>query len=599
MGAPATANPGGPSGTARIDGTLGPRARLWTVLAAFLALYLASPGILTRDGLGWLAPLGVAGWALAAARPGRRAFLMETIGSAVGWTLILSWAGKVYWALLVWIGPGMGIYMALQGLALRRLARRFPLAVAAPAAWMLSETVRASLEPPFGFQWMRLGTWLHHVEPLNQAARLFGIGGLSLVAAALGGLVADLVRGRRDAVALAAGLAPLALALVAPWLVPPGASVPGPELLLVQPGTAQARKMGAGDPWDLFGEAVALTRAGVAQARAAGRPPADLVAWGETMLHRPVMAPGLAEAVESGVAPPPWWGGPELTGESVRLFDELQRNWVDVGLFGGRGQRPAERPGEGALEPGTAFVSGADFWTVAEGVVRRMNAVFLWEAPGRAADPVGKHHLVPTGETMMGLERIDLVREVMVAMAGYIPDLLPDEDPDRTLAFTARDGRTYELGISICFDNAFDDPYTLPLRRGPTDFHLVASNEAWFELSQEADQMVAFSRLQAIATDRSVVRATNSGVSIVLDPRGRELGRILGRARGGGALRDRESTGTLSVGVPVPAREARARTTPWVRFGRAWAWGWILGSLALLALAGRTGTDGNRVRGGG
>jgi apolipoprotein N-acyltransferase len=96
-----------------------------------------------------------------------------------------------------------------------------------------------------------------------------------------------------------------------------------------------------------------------------------------------------------------------------------------------------------------------------------------------------------------------------------------------------------------------------------------------------------------------VVRATNSGVSIVLDPRGRELGRILGRARGGGALRDRESTGTLSVGVPVPAREARARTTPWVRFGRAWAWGWILGSLALLALAGRTGTDGNRVRGGG
>ena len=323
------------------------------------------------------------------------------------------------------------------------------------------------------------------------------------------------------------------------------------------------------------------------EARDAGRPPADLVAWGETMFPRPVIDPALAGALEAGAGPPPWWRGPELTPDFARQMEALQRNWVDVGLFGGSDpERGGGRGGGGALGPGTAFLTGADHWTVADGVVRRMNAVFLWEGPGPASEPVGKLHLVPTGETMMGLERFALVRGLMDRMAGYLPDLLEDTDPDRTLAFTARDGRRYEVGLSICFDNAFDDPYAAPLRRGPVDFHLVASNEAWFELSQEADQMVAFSRLQAIATDRSVVRATNSGVSIVLGPDGRELGRVLGLPRGGGPPRDRESTGTLSTGVPVPPPGASGARTPWVRFGGALSWALVLVPLGLLALAG-------------
>jgi apolipoprotein N-acyltransferase len=514
---------------------------------------------------------------------------MECAAGAVGWTLILSWAGKVHPGLLLWIGPGMGLYMGLQGIALRRMARLAPLALAAPAAWMLSETVRAALEPPFGFQWMRLGTWAHAIPGVNQAARLFGIGGLGWVIAALGGLAADALqrlaaRRRVGWPALAAGLGPLGLALAAPILAPPGPSVAGPEVLLVQPGTAQARKMEPEDPFDLFEEAVALTRAGVRSARAAGRPPADLVAWGETMLHAPVIDPSLEDAVAAGARPAPWARLGELDRERVRRWDELSRAWIDDAIFGRSGRAEAD----GALEPGTAFVAGAEYWTAPAGVVRRQNAVFLWEGPGRPAGPVAKLHLVPTGETMMGLERFALVRRAVEALAGYVPDLLAGSRALRRLPFRARDGRTYRLGVSICFDNAFDDAFARPLREGELDFHLVASNEAWFELSQEADQMVAFSRLEAIATDRAVVRATNSGVSLVLGPTGEELGRLLGVPRGGGPPRDRESAGTLSLSVPVPEAGNSGRMTPWVRWGRIWSSLWIAGPALLLASAGRS-----------
>ena len=57
--------------------------------------------------------------------------------------------------------------------------------------------------------------------------------------------------------------------------------------------------------------------------------------------------------------------------------------------------------------------------------------------------------------------------------------------------------------------------------------------------------------------------------------------------RGGGPPRDRESAGTLSVQIPVPAAGAAERQTPWVRWARAWSWLWILGPSLLLAFGRR------------
>jgi apolipoprotein N-acyltransferase len=525
------------------------------------------------------------------------------------WAGITSWTALVYAGTIAIMGPGYGLYMAVQGATLRRFARRLPLSIAAPLAWLLIETVRAQLPPPFGLPWMRLGTHLHDASWINGSARVWGTGGLSFVLASLGGFAADVWNslagwpGARDPggddrartrlrwPAITGGLAPLALGVVFALAVPAPETVDGPRILLVQPAIPQSRKMQSNSAEADFEQSLELTRRSLAEARAAGEPAPDVVAWGETMLRAYVVDPTLPSAMESGTRVDPWWG--KLTLEWVRGYQAQQREWVDGVLFG------AGRRNGGVLPPGTVFIAGAEHWLPRDGRVRRKNAVFVWQGPGVPQGPASKRHLVPGAETMLGLEQYPWVRDVIFDIANYVPDLISgDEDPP-ALSFTTRDGRAYRFGVSVCFDNAFDDAFTEPMRRGEIDFHGVFSNEAWFLEGQEKDQMLAFTRLIAIATGRSVVRATNSGLTTVIAPDGRELGRV--RDANG---HDREVPGTLRVTVPVPASNTAstspvevwppdatqpARATPFVRLEYAWVALWIGVPLAVLALFFKTG----------
>ena len=548
-----------------MQATLNPGPRALGVGGAMLLLFLASPGVVSADGSSWIAVAAVALWSACASRPGRAAFWVEAAVATPAWAGICLWAAYVWWGNLVVIGPGMGLYTAGGGWLLRRLGRRWPLPVATAAAWMLMETVRSVLMPPFGFPWMRLGTHLHHVGWLAGSARLWGLGGLSLVIASLGGTLAWLVRrpGPGGRLGLAAGLAPTLAAVAAAALTRAPETVDGPRVLLVQPAIPQERKMLAPDPSKLFLDTLELTQRGLRAAEAAGES-TDLVVWGETMLHMPVMEPGLADRLRSGEVGFDPWVAHALTADDVTLWTEVLQSWLEDGVFS-------------VLPAGTAFACGAEYFREHRGRVRRQNSVFVWESVDRRAGPVSKRHLVPGAETMLGLERFGFVRSAIQSIAGYLPDLLAFEESGRTLAFTDRGGRTWSFGVSVCFDNAFDDVFTLPLRQGDADFHLVASNEAWFRTSLEFDQMMAFSRIQALATGRSVVRATNSGVSAVIGPDGAEVGRLVVDGA------DRAVPGTLRRTVPVPA--SAGSRTPFVRAPWAWTTLWILGPAVLLALA--------------
>ncbi len=568
--------------------------RLSALALAFALLYFASPGVLARDALWPLALAGVALWARFASAPAHGAARVEFLAGGLGGCGVMSWAAYVYEGSLVFIGVGFGLYFVAQGWALRRLAGRFPLALAAPLAWLLFETLRASLEPPFGIQWMRLGTYLHAVTPIRGAARVFGFGGLSWVLAALAGLLADLwahfrpLAGapRKPNLALAAvfGAGPLLAACVLARVVPPPQTVDGPRVMLVQPGFEQARKRDPEAADEVHRRQLQLTAQSFAEAAAAGEPAPDLVAWGETMYRDYAVGPEVAPAMAAGARFPAWRGSgwPEDLSEQVAIW---QRYWIDELLFGtGRAR------GRGAVPAGTAFASGVEYITAIDGELRIKNSVLLWPGPGQAPrGPASKLHRVPGAETMLGLERSAWVREQIFAIARYVPDLAPADGDDPVLSFDSRDGRNWRMGVCVCFDNAFDDVFTGPVRLADVDFHAVFSNEAWFERSQEADQMMAFSQLAAIATGRAVVRATQSGISAVIGPDGVEVARL---------EVDGESkmvAGTLRATVPTPAEGARSpfearadarprALTPFVRFERAWTGLWLaLGALALLA----------------
>jgi apolipoprotein N-acyltransferase len=547
---------------------LAPLRRLGLQLAGWLALVLAGPGILAPDGVWLLAVPGVALWAASASRPGRGAFWVEWLASSLAWAWICGWAWHVWPGSLLFIGPANGLYACLATWLLRRLARTAPLALAAPLAWIGVETAKSLLEPPFGFPWMRLGTHFHAADWILGSARVWGVIGLGFVLAALGGGLVDLVRsgGAKLARTGALAVAPLFVGVLLSARVAAPETVDGPRLLLVQPGIPQQRKMESRGGKELFLDGCKRTQEGLDRVRAGVEAEPDLVCWGETMLGIPVLDRGLKGAVESGARTDPWVGF-TADAEWIDGWLDVEDNWIAGALFG--------RAGGGALLPaGASFLAGAETFVAHEGRVRRKNSVVLWNADGARAGVASKVHLVPSAETMIGLERFAFVRTAIGALAGYVPDLLADDEAG-VLELASRDGRRWRFGASVCFDNAFDDPYTGPARAGELAFHLIVSNEAWYRESHEVDQMIAFSRLEAVQTGRAVVRATNSGVSALIGADGRELARLVVDGR------DREVGGTLAVTVPVP--EPGTGPTPYVRSERVWQVLAVLGPAILLA----------------
>ncbi|VAW58028.1 Apolipoprotein N-acyltransferase / Copper homeostasis protein CutE [hydrothermal vent metagenome] len=77
------------------------------------------------------------------------------------------------------------------------------------------------------------------------------------------------------------------------------------------------------------------------------------------------------------------------------------------------------------------------------------------------------------------------------------------------------------IGVSICFEDAFDRDI---LRDLPEATMLVnVSNDAWFEDSPEPWQHHQIARMRALETGRTLLRATNTGVSSVIGPKGNVL----------------------------------------------------------------------------
>lgn len=542
---------------------LRPTTRLLAVGSAWLLLLLATPGFVHPDGFLSLAFLALVLWALFAARPGPKAFWIEWLAAAVGLSAQVFWNVNVLWLTLLAVAIVPAAYMAFAGIVLRRLARVLPIALAAPVAWIGLETLNGVVEPPFGFGWMRFGHHAHDHAFLLGAMRVVGVGGVGYALAALAGLAADAWRARVERRALGrfpilAAAIPAVLVIVASLATSPPETRAGPRVLLVQPDFKAVRKQKGAEPLVAFDELVALTRRGLVDAERTGRP-ADIVAWGETVFPFALAEPTLDAAFDRGVRAAPWAERP-IERRHIEYWHEAERELVQRALFGVDSTRRV-------IPVGTLFLTGAEEFVERDGLLRRANAIVAFGESGQRIGRGGKIHLVPGGESLAGLERIDWVRDTAFALAGYVPDLVADAQAS-VVALTLRDGRTVHVGLTVCFDNTYDGPYTEPTRRGPLDFHLIASNEAWYVETWEFDQMVAFSRCIAAATGRSMVRATNSGISIVIGPDGRDMARLRGASG-----KDRNEPGVLIAEVPIPARETGP--TPYARAEPVLRAGWI------------------------
>ena len=80
----------------------------------------------------------------------------------------------------------------------------------------------------------------------------------------------------------------------------------------------------------------------------------------------------------------------------------------------------------------------------------------------------------------------------------------------------------YTFAPLVCFDSIFQNFSREAVKKG-ADIIFVATNDSWYKSTRGVYEHKNFSVLRAIETGRPVVRAANTGISCIIDPRGNTL----------------------------------------------------------------------------
>ncbi len=123
-----------------------------------------------------------------------------------------------------------------------------------------------------------------------------------------------------------------------------------------------------------------------------------------------------------------------------------------------------------------------------------------------------KRHLVPFGEYLPWPELLGGVIDFFdIPMSDFSKG---DDETPPVLQVAGQ-----KAGISICYEDAFGEEIVAAL---PEATLLInASNDAWFGDSMAPWQHLQIARMRALETARYLVRATNTGVSAIIDEQGR------------------------------------------------------------------------------
>ena len=385
------------------------------------------------------------------------------------------------WVTVVLLSMFLAIYPALAALlAWEGVKARWQRVLLLAAGWMLAEWLRGHLLS--GFAWGPLGVAWIDAGAIAQLAGLFGGLGLSGLMILAGGAVAlAMQRGRLRGAAVLVGVC--GVALLTGVLMPPPDRQYGPMVHLVQPDIGQSQKYDPGLEEAHFQRYLNLTRGALAAPE--GRPPA-IVAWPESAIPYPVEEDPAARAVLASVLHP-----------------------GDLLLFGG----------EALIRDSAGNLTAAT------------NSLFVIDSKGTLHGRYDKAHLVPLGEYVP-------LRSVMslIGLARLAPgdiDFRPGPGP-RSLALPGFP----DVGIQICYEIIFGGA-VVDLAHRPA-WLLNVSNDAWFGASGPP-QHLAQARLRAIEEGLPVARATPTGISAMVDARGRVI-KSLGQ----------QIMGVISTPLPPP-----------------------------------------------
>ena len=467
----------------------------------------------------------------AAPRPTRHAF-------GFGWLFATAWLSGTFWWLFISLHTYGGLGAPLAVIAVLALAAALALYYAlacglfvrfAPsnrlaatlffaALWTVAELLRGSWFT--GFPWGAIG-YAHVDGPLAAAAPWVGVYGVGAIAAALAAAIAATMAATTSAIAgtrpqgrsTSQRFAPLASAVA---------------LLIVA--------------WALDGvrgavDAPELSRGKLDVALLQGNIPQD---------EKFIPGGGVATALR--------WYGEQLNDPkaSLTITPETAIPLLPSQLPPGYLESIAARyaTGRQAAIVGLPIGNGTTY----------SNAVLGFQPGASMVYRYDKHHLVPFGEFVPSMFR-------------WFTDLMNIPLGDFRSGGLAQAPFVWQgqrIAPNICYEDLFGDEIGANFRdaaNAPTIL-LNVSNIAWFGDSVAIDEHLSISRMRSLEFQRPMVRATNTGATVVIDHRGRVV----------------QSLPRLTRGVLLAEVEGRSGITPyawWVsRFGL-----WPLWGLSLLMIA--------------
>jgi len=205
------------------------------------------------------------------------------------------------------------------------------------------------------------------------------------------------------------------------------------------------------------------------------------------------------------------------------------------------------------VPPDGLLITGAPRFTEEAGVSRLRNSLLALDGRGDIVAAFDKYHLVPFGEYTP-------FRGLLGALKLTVgsTDFTPGPGPV-TLALPGLPA----VSPMICYEAIFPGQVVAPGDR--PGWLLNITNDGWFGISSGPYQHFAGARLRAVEEGLPLVRAANSGISAMVDPYGRVVGRL-----GLGQI------GVLDAALPLPI----AGGTPYARLGN-----WVVLFLTFASLA--------------
>lgn len=220
--------------------------------------------------------------------------------------------------------------------------------------------------------------------------------------------------------------------------------------------------------------------------------------------------------------------------------------------------------------PAPFYLSDPAFLHYAEGIAQSAHADFLFGAvgstksgaplnsammigpDGRILDEYDKIKLVPFGEFVPGV--FSWVNRVTKEAGDFAPG-------SRVVVFPNH------VGAFICYESAFPDLVREFARNGAEVF-VNLSNDGYFGTSAAHEQHLSLVRMRAAENERWIVRATNDGITAVVNPAGRVTERLEPFT---------QISATMHYGVST-------NQTPYTRYGDWFAWSClVLGIAACVA----------------